>query len=283
MMNYKTKVAEIFRDRLKEALSKSKITAAELCRRSDTKQATFTQLINADEPRLPRSDTIAALAASLNVSTDWLLGLSHHPESGAEIVGRYVEVGKSRVSGDTVNHWLSFFEQAKDKKVRHIPDWLPFYFYTKDLLLYEFDYRGFTSEMADKVISMRETHLMQSRSFDLEVASIMQELEMFAKGEYYWKDLDKKVRREQLEKLVEFASMRPRIRWYLFDGCGRYAPPFTVFGSEKAAYTMGSCHFVFNTDEHIKILIDTFDEFVRDAAVESHETQGYIEDLLKYT
>ena len=281
-MDYKTKTAKIFRDRLKAALQKNSITAAELCRRSNTKQATFTQLINADEPRLPRSDTIAALATSLGVSTDWLLGLTHHPESGSGIVGRYVEIGKNKRSEESLDQWVDWYDEAAGKKVRHIPDWLPFYFYTEELLEIELEGRKFTPKMREKlrVFSLGNKNI-KAQKFDFEVCTLMQELEMFAEGGYYWKNLDKKVRKNQLEHLIHIAGLYPKIRWYLFDGTKTYCTPFTVFGSERASYSMGTTHFVFHTDEHIKLLTETFDDIVKDAAVQAHETQSFIEGLLK--
>ncbi|MBM3571988.1 MAG: helix-turn-helix transcriptional regulator, partial [Alphaproteobacteria bacterium] len=68
--------SRLFRARLEQALARAGLSQAEVARRTGIDRSTLSQLLAADLDRLPRADTVAALARALDASLDWLLGLS---------------------------------------------------------------------------------------------------------------------------------------------------------------------------------------------------------------
>jgi transcriptional regulator with XRE-family HTH domain len=66
----------IFRERLTEAMGRAGLTQSALARRMGIDRSTLAQLMATGNKRLPRADTLAALAVDQQVSVDWLLGLT---------------------------------------------------------------------------------------------------------------------------------------------------------------------------------------------------------------
>ena len=79
-------VARQFRSRLGEAMSHTGVSGAALARQVGIDRSTLSQLLSEGSDRLPRADTAAAIAAALQISLDWLLGLSHETKRGADIL-----------------------------------------------------------------------------------------------------------------------------------------------------------------------------------------------------
>ena len=75
-------------------------------------------------------------------------------------------------------------------------------------------------------------------------------------------------------------ELYPRMRLYLFDGRRVYSAPLTIFGPLRASLFLGQSFFVFNTTEHIRTLTRHFDQLIRDAVVQSHALDDYIDGLL---
>ena len=64
---------DVFRSRLSEAMARGGLTQAALARRVGLDRSTLAQFLAPDNKRLPRADTLAALALDQQVSIDWLL------------------------------------------------------------------------------------------------------------------------------------------------------------------------------------------------------------------
>ncbi len=69
--------ASLFRIRLSGAMALADMTRSQLARSTGVDRSTIGQLLNNENPRLPNGQLLADLAASLHVSTDWLLGLTN--------------------------------------------------------------------------------------------------------------------------------------------------------------------------------------------------------------
>ena len=81
----------------------------------------------------------------------------------------------------------------------------------------------------------RVEHLRQSSS-EIEVCSSRQSLQLFARGEGLWRELPRRERRRQLERMAsEVDRLYPSYRWFLYDARETYAAPYTVFGQKRAA------------------------------------------------
>lgn len=66
----------IFAERMKEARLKADLSQAELSRRTKIAAATLSTYESTENPKNPPIDKAAAIARELNVSLDWLCGLS---------------------------------------------------------------------------------------------------------------------------------------------------------------------------------------------------------------
>ena len=74
-----------FRQRLIEVMSRTGIKSAGLAQAIGVDRSTLSQLLAGENDRLPRVDTLMAIASKLQISVDWLLGLTGESSSGAEI------------------------------------------------------------------------------------------------------------------------------------------------------------------------------------------------------
>src|SRR3546814_10744685 len=83
---------QLFRERLEQAMDRAGTSRAELARRIGVDRSTLSQILSRESVRLPRADTVAALAGTLQVSLDWLLGLSESNQLGADILERAPEI-----------------------------------------------------------------------------------------------------------------------------------------------------------------------------------------------
>ena len=76
----------LFRRHLESVMGRSGLSPAAFARAAGIDRSTLSQLMTDENPRLPRAETLMALAKAAHVSVDWLLGLSQREEVGAEII-----------------------------------------------------------------------------------------------------------------------------------------------------------------------------------------------------
>lgn len=77
---------DIFKQRLKEARALRQLNQAELAAKAGLPPASVSHFESG--PRKPSFDNLKALAAALDVTTDYLLGRSDTPETSAKTAGR---------------------------------------------------------------------------------------------------------------------------------------------------------------------------------------------------
>src|SRR4029450_905715 len=70
---------------------------AAFARRVGIDRSTLAQLLSATNDRLPRAETIAAIALNQQVSVDWLLGLTQEGSLSADLMPQPLEI---EVGGD---------------------------------------------------------------------------------------------------------------------------------------------------------------------------------------
>ena len=89
-MNSKERLfwVDSFRQRLITVMSQKGIKSAGLAKAIGVDRSTLSQLLAHDNDRLPRVDTLMAIASKLQISVDWLLGLTSESRSGAEILSQ---------------------------------------------------------------------------------------------------------------------------------------------------------------------------------------------------
>ena len=274
-------VSRTFRARLSEVMARSGLSRSSLARRVGIDRSTLTQLLSEDMDRLPRADTVAAIAAELRVSLDWLLGLSHVAKLGADILHESMQVATSAQT-PVDEQLVRWFEEAAGYKIRYVPTTLPDLAKTEEVLHHE--YRHFQTRRPDRAISVSREKLEYFRlpETDMEICMSRQGLETFAHGSGVWRTLPAPARRRQVDRLIEVVDeLYPGLRVYLFDGLTHYSAPYTILGHQRVAMYVGQIYLVFNTTEHISVMNRHFDDLIRAAVVQPTEISPFLKELLE--
>ncbi len=277
-MKYEQRVMQ-FRERLRDVIEQSNLNHSRFARSIRVDRSTLSQLLSPTSLRLPRADTLAAIAEKYQTSTDWLLGLTHEGPVAAQLVTGPLEF--EDFSGTSVNEKIiSWHREADEQKVRHVPATLPDLLKTKEVV--EYEYRRYGAGPSEQ--SIHDTHvlLLQQRreESEMEVCQAIQDLRGFARGEGIWSNLPHAVRVAQLEHIIELLEeLYPRFRWFLFDGREVHSAAFTIFGTFRAVVFVGQAYLVLNSREHIRLFSRRFDELIRSATVQPIEVAEYIRKL----
>ena len=271
---------EVFRRRLGEVIAHAGLSRAAFAGRIGLDRSTLSQLLSTDNLRLPRAETIAAIAASEQVSADWLLGLSQEGQIGTDVVGQDFEIaaGAASPADERLQRWHA---EAVGYKIRYVPTTLPDLLRSEEVI--EFEYREKGHNVPQARLQQAEARLAYSRrpETDMEVCSSFQSLEGFARGEGIWRTLPVPVRRRQIESMIGLVDeLYPTFRWFLFDGLHHYCPPMTIFGPQRVAVYFGNMFFVFNSTEQIRELTSHFDNLIRAAVFQPTDVGGVLERLL---
>lgn len=271
----------LFRDRLRQAMAEAGMSQSALARRIGVDRSTLSQLLSEDSDRLPRADTVAAMAAALQVSLDWLLGLRQEAEPTANILDQTVEIAAS--GNPAVDQQLQrWHEEAAGYKIRYVPSTIADLLKTDAVIDYEFT--SFKAARPEDVRARAADRLAYSRlpETDIEVCNTVQAIRGLARGEDIWSDLAVEHRIVQLERMIRLVEeLYPTFRWFLYDGLQRYTVPFTIFGPRRAAIYIGQMYFVFQTTEHIRVLTRHFDDLIRAAVVQPTDVAGFLRNLLR--
>ena len=273
---------EIFHHRLAESFANLGVSRAELCRRTGIDRSTLTQLLKTDDMRLPRADTVAALAEGLNVSADWLLGLSNQIFPSSQIVHNLLRVESIDTYSPIQEPIYNWHLESFDHKIRYVPQTLPDQLKTLDMIVFE--YREHLSRQEIETIMQDETRLQYTdiRGRDFEVSCSIQTLDMFVQGAGIWGQMDLKSRKAQIEHMVTIVEESyPDFRFYLYDPIRMPSPQLTVFGRQRGAIGVGNLYFSYTTPEHVEALIGHFNQLIRNATVKAHESMAYLQDCLK--
>jgi len=272
---------QIFRQRLKEVIARLGDSRAGFARRLGLDRSTLSQLLDEEALRLPRAETIVAIASAAKVSVDWLLGLSQSGEMGPELVTRALEI-EPGAGAPADERLLTWHAEAAGYRIRYVPSSLPDLLKTEALIHYE--YSAFEEPISAGRIesAVQRLAFMRRPDTDLEMASPLQSVQSFARGEGVWRGMPWPARRLQLEAMEQLTrELYPALRWFLYDGLRRFSVPFTLFGPLRAAVYFGNMYFVFNSTEHIRVLQRHFDDLLRAAAVQPPEVPALIGRLIR--
>lgn len=272
-------MVRLFRSRLTTAMERANFNQSSLAREAGVDRSTLSQLLSGENDRLPRADTVAAIAATLQVSLDWLMGLSGEARLGASILKESLQITPS--SKTTADEGLArWHEEAVGYKIRYVPAGLPDLMKTEAVLRHEF--QDFATKTTSQAIAATEGRLAYTRmpDADMEICVSLQSLEVFARGEGIWSGLAAEDRLEQVGRMATVTEeLYPKLRLFLFDGRNHFSAPYTVFGPKRAAIYMGQLYFVFNTRGHIRSLTDHFDSLVRAAVIQANEAPKFLNSL----
>ncbi|CAN5732563.1 helix-turn-helix transcriptional regulator [soil metagenome] len=276
MMAVHTSPAWVLHERLSDAIRRSGLNKTEFAERAGVDRTTLSQLLSPTANRLPRVDTLQALAVAHGLSLDWLVGLSNAGPLEAELLPQTsFEAPGPSPTDEKLLGWLG---EAAEYKIRYVPSTLPDLLKTEAVIRFE----RTAGPNAEQKIEVTEAQLAWARNPDteMECCSSVQGLTSFARGEGQWSRLGVEARRQQLDHLTRLVDeLYPTFRWFLFDGSRRYAAPVTVFGPKRAALYLGHLYLVLTSAEHVRTLSRHFDSLIRDADVQPTSVITHLQRL----
>lgn len=273
----KRQTAEIFRTRLAQLQAQSGLTQSAFAQDIGIDRSALSQLSSGQNPRLPRAETLLALATRFQVSADWLLGLAE--DRG--IVTQALNAVETEQALDDENRTAMerWHHESAGHKVRYVPAWLPDLMRTPAVIAFQAQ----SSEQERRRLQTqtdRRLHFSRMPEADIEMCMPLQTLELFAEGAGNWRGLPAAARREQLNHIAAtVGELYPAFRMYLFDGRKRFAPPMTIFGYLRAAVYAGDVYLLVRSKHLVRDLVQGFDDHIRHAEVHAHEASDWVRRL----
>jgi transcriptional regulator with XRE-family HTH domain len=269
-----------FQQRLRQVLARSELSQTDFARASGLDRSTLSQLLAPGADRLPRVESIAAIAQVANTSLDWLLGLSQGDRPDEGMVAESLQIERDAPS-PLDERLLRWHEEAAGYRIRHIPTTFPDLLKTDAVIQDEYGHYAAVGPRRRIEITQSRLEYLRKPETEIECCTPVQTLEALARGEDIWRTLKPAVRRAQLEQIMELCDeLYPRLRLFLYDRKMLFSVPLTVFGPMRAAIYLGQTYFVFHSTEHIRALTRHFDQIVRGAIVQPNEIAGHLQSLL---
>jgi len=269
--------ASLFRDRLAQAMAGR--SQAALARAVGVDRSTISQLLAPGTKRLPNAQVVAECAAALDVSADWLLGLTDRPERSAELLAGAISMTEAprALIDETIFAW---HQEAAGYKIRHVPATLPDMLKTPQMLRWEYEpHLGRTAEQAIGASQDRLNWMRRARS-DYEMAIPLHEVAAMARGEGYYADLPPDIRAGQIDRLAGLTDqLYPSLRIYLFDARRVFSAPLTVFGPLLAVLYLGRHYLAFRDSARVEAMARHFDTLVREATVTARDLPLHLRQL----
>ena len=240
-------------------------------------RSALSQLLSGQTTRLPRAETLLNVAAEYKVSLDWLMGLSQDEGLSAEIrPSLEIEEGAGGFDRTLLARWHA---EAAGSKIRYVPAGIPDLLRSDELIAYE---AGISQRSTEAKIDETQYRVDYNRrpETDMECCMPQHTLRIFAEGRGIWDGFPAARRRAQLEHMAQLIDeLYPAFRLYLYDGRHRYSIPYTIFGPFRVAIYVGDMYVVLNATQPIRTLTRHFDNLIRAAAVNAHETAAFCRKL----
>ena len=269
-----------FQVRLRQVLDRSELNQTDFAAAAGLDRSTLSQLLAPGANRLPRVESVAAIAHIGNTSLDWLLGLSQEdrPDAGMAAESLQIEPDAPSPLDERLLRWHT---EAAGYRIRHIPTTFPDLLKTDAVIEYEYGhYAALGPRRRIEITQSRLDYLRQPET-EIECCTALQTLDAFARGEDIWRGMKPAICRAQIEQIIALCDeLYPRFRLYLYDRKMLYSVPLTVFGPKRAAIYLGQTYFVFHSTDHIRALTRHFDQIVRGASVQPNEITSYVRGLL---
>ncbi|MEL6689371.1 MAG: helix-turn-helix transcriptional regulator [Pseudomonadota bacterium] len=271
--------AATFRQRLAVAIDAADSNQSALARAAGVDRSTISQLLRDTGPRLPNAQLVAECASALGVSADWLLGLAESPEQASDLLAAALTITKAprALVDEAIFAW---HREAEGYKIRHVPAGLPDMLKSTEMLRWEYEPSlGRTTDQAVGASEDRLNWMREARS-DYEIAMPVHDLNAFARGEGYYREVPRELRAGQLDRLEELHDqLYPRLRLHLFDARKIFSAPVTIFGPLLAVLYLGSNYLAFRDNERVDLITDHFDRLVREAEIGSRDFPAFVADL----
>lgn len=268
--------ADLFRDRLAEAMARKGLSQSALARAVGVDRSTISQLLGEATVRLPNAQVAAECAAALGVSCDWLLGLADRPEPARELLATALTITEAprALIDQTIFGW---HREAAGYKIRHVPATLPDMLKTREMMAWEYGPQlGTEAGAAIDASDARLAWMRQARS-DYEIALPLHELDAFARAEGYYAGLPAALRLAQIDRLLDLhRQLYPALRLYLFDAHRLFSAPITVFGPILAVVYLGRHYLAFRDAERVASLTRHFDGLIREATLGARDLPAHL-------
>jgi transcriptional regulator with XRE-family HTH domain len=268
-----------FRDRLTRVIERSGLNHAAFARKTGLDRSTLSQLLAPENGRLPRAETLAAIATGCKVSVDWLLGLTQREEVGAELVEAMLQI-EGHAQSPVDERLFRWYEEAEGYRIRTVPRSFPDPLKTEAVI--HFEYADSELRDPDAGIETAQARLgyLRRPDTDMEACVAVQTMTGFARGEAQWAGLPVELRRAQLDHMIALCEeLYPGLRLFLFDLKRTFSVPFTVYGPLRTTIYLGSSYLVLNGIEHIRLMSRRFDDLIRASVVQPHEITRFLKEL----
>lgn len=277
----KRDVVDQFRHRLGVLLARSGLNQSAFAARVGIDRSALSQLLSGSSARLPRSETLLNIALAGNASLDWLLGLTQDEGLGGEIRDSFeIEEGAEGFDRTLLARWHA---EAAGTKIRYVPAGIPDLLRIDALVEYE---AGISNRSPESQLGETRYRIDYNRrpETDMEVCMPRHVLEIFARGLGVWTGVPPALRRAQLTHMAQLMDdLYPSFRLYLYDGRQRYSVPYTIFGQLRAAIFMGDMYLVLNATDAVRSLTRHFDNLIRAAEINAHESAQFARGLVAST
>ena len=271
--------ANLFRERLGQALGDKGESQSGLARKVGVDRSTISQLMGGDGARLPNAQVVAECASALDVSADWLLGLTDRPEPLANLLATSLTLTEAprALIDEAIFNW---HQEAAGYKLRHVPATLPDMLKTPEMLHWEYEPQlGRSVEQAIGASEDRLTWMRSARS-DYEIALPLHELVSFARGEGYYTGLPPDIRLRQIDRLAQICDqLYPRLRIYVFDARRVFSAPVTIFGPLLAVIYLGRHYVAFRDSQRVVGITQHFDWLVRESETGARDFPRLLKEL----
>jgi len=273
----KRESSALFRTRLAQLLAQSGLTQSAFASALGIDRSALSQLLGGPDPRLPRAETLLAIATQFQVSADWLLGLSEDAGAVTQAFDAVeTEAALDEASRTAMERWHT---EATGQKIRYVPALLPDLMRTPEVI----SFQAQSSEQEQRRLqaqTQRRLKVSRAPEADIEMCMPFQSFEIFAAGAGHWKGLGAAARQRQIDHIAQTVDeLYPAFRMYLFDGRKRFAPPMTLFGYTRAAVYAGEVYLLIRAKHLIRSLSQGFDGHIRAAEVHAHEAAEWVRGL----
>ena len=271
--------ARKFRERLVHVMARRKLSQAAFSRALGVDRSTLSQLLAPANDRLPRAETLVAIARGCGISVDWLLGLSEREQVGAEMVETVAQI-EHQAHGPVEQRFAHWLAEAQGRKTRTVPRTFPDFLKTTAVIAHEYADAGEEAMQSSAPVRAKILDLLRE-GVEFEVCVQVQALELLAEGRAQWQGLAADARRAQLLAMADMLeTFYPALRLFLYDLNRTWSAPFTLFGQQRAIVYLGPTYLVLNTAAHITMLTRRFEDLIRVACVQPNEVAGFVRGLL---
>ncbi len=272
----KRQLAHVFRARLQSVFERSRLNQAAFAQGIGIDRSALSLLLSGRTVRLPRVETLLAIAERHAVTIDWLLGLSEDEGvTGAMLSSGMIETTEE----DGASLLMRWHAEAAGAKIRYVPARIPDLLRTTDVIAYEAA-AAHQSPLAQVEDAAFRLEYNRAAGTDMECCMPLQTLEQFAAGAGIWSGLSQAARQAQLAHMSALIDeLYPTFRLFLFDGRERFSIPYTIFGSTRVAIFAGQMYLVLSSAETIRTMQRQFEGLIRHTRIHAHEAAGFVKAL----